>query len=707
MVEEHDLEYWCDMMVKTYNTSILDNFPTSLKRSLQEEAKQCVESKPNPNYHRSFLRLKTKKNRNVLMRLINNYVRSKQIESPTIDFIGGPHTLTLHWSAKYNKIIYIFDEFHRNDVCDYDNMMLIEDYLKNLFRRSSAFIDFFLEIPMFIKGKYNYNFGSDIRLNILRNQNKECIETRQRQKNRYCDTKRIHFIDIRQGPETQEDIQFFKLNSTIIFEIIGRPFIEYNRLSTDEIETFYYGDKEAQNSFRIVKNKIDIIYFLTYSIFKEDDINLKPTIDFIVFGTEETYEEFCKEQIETHEFISDELSKSTEETKIRDFANKEFKNQSHTFIQKTYGIRTYLTKCYDETSKTYNFYQLSDYEYINFFNKLSLFFDELLLLNAVLVDIYTLARMFKKFKLNTRNTRKTDEPEEPHNIIMYAGYVHSERVRRFLKKLEFDIISESKGDWTLDFCVDIRHFEQPFFSSWPPKKMPQTQTSEEILSLSLEPTSEKMSTSDFQIQTTSMNEIDEETGLEVLKYEVILVYKGTDPDFINRTGIQIDMVLSKIDITFYPDQIGSYKYLYDYNYYKTKTYNVYYKGLVQISNSIQSENLIRRFPFLENLKYVDYVMLFLSVQKALESKFITSRSNIVIDIRTSSTIKNQSECIRKLVEFYEKIGFRKMFPTHYEDVMERIDNDLHDYIPMIGNVENITESWSNFENPSVLLELIK
>ena len=44
-----------------------------------------------------------------------------------------------------------------------------------------------------------------------------------------------------------------------------------------------------------------------------------------------------------------------------------------------------------------------------------------------------------------------------------------------------------------------------------------------------------------------------------------------------------------------------------------------------------------------------------------------------------------------------------MFPTHYEDVMERIDNGLRDYIPMIGNVENITESWSNFENPSVVV----
>ena len=37
-----------------------------------------------------------------------------------------------------------------------------------------------------------------------------------------------------------------------------------------------------------------------------------------------------------------------------------------------------------------------------------------------------------------------------------------------------------------------------------------------------------------------------------------------------------------------------------------------------------------------------------------------------------------------------------MFPTHYKDVMERIDNDLHDYIPVIGDVENITDSWANF-----------
>ena len=222
-----------------------------------------------------------------------------------------------------------------------------------------------------------------------------------------------------------------------------------------------------------------------------------------------------------------------------------------------------------------------------------------------------------------------------------------------------------------------------------------------------ESTSEKMIASDFQIETTSMNEIDEETGLDVLKYESMLIYKGSDLDFINRSGIRNnDMILSNIDITFYPEQIGSYTYLYDYTYRKIKTYNADYKGLVRINNSIHSEALIRRFPFLENLKNVDYVMLFLSVQKALESKFTTPESNIVIDISTSYNIQNESECIPKLVECYEKIGFRKMFPEHYEDAIKRIVKGSHHYIPMIGTVENITESWDTFSNLSVLLELV-
>ena len=721
MEKERTLEEWCDMMVKTYNTSILDNFPMSLKLSLQEEAQQCVQSKPNPNYHRSFFGLiKTKKNRNVLMRLINNYFRSKQIETtPTVDFIGGPHTLTLHWSDKYKKIIYIFGELHGKDVCTYDNMMLVQDYLKNIFRHSSAFIDFFLEIEMFTKGKYDHRIFSTpgCRLSDLRRQNIKCIESGQRQQNRECDNRRVHFDDIRDIPVDSKGRLAININSTLALDRALRGFSKYAYEKT----IFY--DKDEQNESILIKDKKYIIDTLKYIFMISYDI--EATIDFIRYGSDEAYKAFYEKEIETHELVNYELSKSTEEHKIREFAEEEFEKMRDDFTLITYKIALYLTKC-SEKNIIYDFYKLSDDDYLTFFGYILDFRYQLLLFNSILVDIYTLARMFKKFQLNhTRNTRKTDEPEEPHNIIMYAGDGHSKRVRRFLDKLGFDLISESKGYPVLDFCVDIRHFEQPFFSSWPPKKMPQIQReprneklmpnpqiqreprNEKLLpnpQIEIEPTSGEMLPSDFQIQTTSMNEIDEATGLDVLKYEAILKYKGTDLDFIYIARIRENMEIANIDITFYPDEIEYYHYVYGYDY-KIETYNGAYKGLVRISNSVNSEELIRQFPFLENLKHVDYVMLFLSIQKALESKFITPESNIVIEIRVSYTTLNPSECIRKLVECYEKIGFQKMFPTHYEDIIERIDTDLFEYIPMIGKIENIIDSWAEFENLSVLLEL--
>ena len=670
MKEEQPLEYWCDMMVKTYNTSILDNFPQSLKESI---VKQCVESKPNPNSYTQFFGLiKRKKNRNVLMRLINNYFRSKQIQTfPTVDFIGGPHTLTLHWSAKYKKIIYIFGEYHRNDVCDYDNMMHVEDYLRRLFRHSNAFIDFFLEIPMFVKGKYNYDFNPVDRLDMLRYQNKECIETSQIQTNRHCDTKRVHFIDIRQGPGSNEEFEFFKLNSTVFFELVGLNFIDQNKLYEDELKSFHYGT--YGDDFRILKDKKYIIDFLTFSMFKGDDIKLKPTIDFILFGTKETYEKFCINQMDTHAFITDEISKSTEETKIRDFAKKEFEKNRDKFIKIIYKLRTYLTKCYDETSRTYNFYQLSDYAYISFFIELTDFFEELLILNVILVDIYTLARMFKKFKLNhTRKsgtTRKTDEPEEPHNIIMYAGDSHSKRVERFLDELGFDLISESKGDWEVDFCVDIRNFEQPFFSSWPPKGLLQ-----------------QMSISDFQMTLESRNEIDEdETQLETVIYEGTLIYKGSNMNI---------KYLAIVSITFYSSELTEYDY-YTYNNMskpiKWKNYNVPYQGLItQSSNFIMHSNkMVKKYPFLENFKYIDYFFIMVSLQKALDSKIISNSSNIILQLRISSKTFNRIKSMIKLLEHYKGIGFEQMFPENYEEVMENIDKDLDNYIPMIGKVKMI------------------
>ena len=352
MVEEQTLGYWCDMMVKTYNTSILDNFPMSLKRSLQEEAQQCVESKPNPNYHRSFFGLiKRKKNRNVLMRLINNYFRSKQVEtSPAVDFIGGPSTLTLHWSDKYKKIIYIFGELHGKDVCTYDNMMLVQDYLKNIFRHSSAFIDFFLEIEMFTKGKYDHRIFSTpglSRLSNLRRQNIKCIESGQRQENRECDNRRVHFDDIRDIPVDSKGRRAININSTLALDKALGGFSKYAYEKT----IFY--DKDEQNESILIKDKKHIIDTLKYIFMISYDI--EATIDFIRYGSDEAYKAFYEKEIETHELVNYELSKSTEEHKIREFAEEEFEKMRDDFTLITYKIALYLTKC-SEKNIIYDFY---------------------------------------------------------------------------------------------------------------------------------------------------------------------------------------------------------------------------------------------------------------------------------------------------------------------------------------------------------------
>jgi hypothetical protein len=57
--------------------------------------------------------------------------------------------------------------------------------------------------------------------------------------------------------------------------------------------------------------------------------------------------------------------------------------------------------------------------------------DALIFVQAPIVDIYTISRMFKTFK-------KTENfPDKPRYIIYYAGNTHSMIVRKFLEKLKF------------------------------------------------------------------------------------------------------------------------------------------------------------------------------------------------------------------------------------------------------------------------------
>jgi hypothetical protein len=95
----------CENRVNTYNTNILD----SEDKKIKEE----------------FLKLSLKyrkgnKGKKVLMELIcNHFSKDPNKKRPTPRFIGGPKNLTVHYSKKYNKMIYIFGEYH-SDIVDCD-----------------------------------------------------------------------------------------------------------------------------------------------------------------------------------------------------------------------------------------------------------------------------------------------------------------------------------------------------------------------------------------------------------------------------------------------------------------------------------------------------------------------------------------------------------------------------------------------------------
>lgn len=77
-----------------------------------------------------------------------------------------------------------------------------------------------------------------------------------------------------------------------------------------------------------------------------------------------------------------------------------------------------------------------------------------------IMDLYVMARMFRKFK-------KPAISETPENIIIYVGNTHAAYYRFFLKNLEFDLVNvtvtgDNKSADSFQ-CLDIRGFNYPFF----------------------------------------------------------------------------------------------------------------------------------------------------------------------------------------------------------------------------------------------------
>jgi hypothetical protein len=444
----------CENLIETYNATFLSKAPNELQQACYNEAQVCLGLEKNLTHDKKY--------RNVLAQLINNHYNATK---PEVEFIGGPATLTCHFSETYKKLIYIFGEEH-STITDCEKIKhnqkgeLIENYLGNLVANTNCFLDIFIEIPGYKGLKYKNSLGehiySALRLYQIGNHFENCINASTRNKNILCDLSRIHYFDIRnfQGEEGPDPISDF------IFKY------------------FSTGANLKIGDFDIYIDQLITVAVTYSSIMNGFLIDPKDT---------DNFKNFWLSQLRLNKYVVKELDRAGDFSElIKTFIEKEILASA-----KEYGpeLRDFTNRVLHNIS-IWPRNKIHDQNLIVDFENM---IDAVIIPNSRVADAYTLARIFKKFKIDTTNLdkkRHTDEPEEAHNIIIYAGDYHSDIYRKFLGEvLKFTPIAKIgkiniEENMNPKHCINMKEADvksnmffsgwsiQPLFSAWPPVQQP-------------------------------------------------------------------------------------------------------------------------------------------------------------------------------------------------------------------------------------------
>jgi len=406
----------CYSLVNFYNASILKHIPIQLKQAFVRE---CNINKDEDGIERK-----------ILLKLISNYIDDNR---PNVGFIGGPKTLTLHWSEKYKKLIYIFGEDHLKPIdCDkygiQRNQLPIDDYLYELIVNSSCFIDLYFEFPAFgakqiaYDSEYNYGGFNKGRLKDLITRFKICVEKNTRDTAPQCRLSRIHYFDIRKRYKKDKTVELSQISifRHKILVCLSKKEI-FQKITS--FKHLMLSDGEFMNVFSNINN------------ITESEIR--------------TYTEFWTSQIRNNKFVMKKLNRSTMKKEILEFLNEKMLEKCTRRIDR-----------FNKYTQIINTIGISDKIFISAWEKIMKL---IITLEALEADAYLLGRLFKQFDTSKR---PSDEPVKPHNIIIYAGDGHSILYRQFLKSIGFKKIeSTKKGDF--ENCIDMTGITQPLFSEWP------------------------------------------------------------------------------------------------------------------------------------------------------------------------------------------------------------------------------------------------
>tara|TARA_Y100000389_G_scaffold204342_1_gene256337 strand:- start:1259 stop:2755 length:1497 start_codon:yes stop_codon:yes gene_type:complete len=485
----------CKSLKSTYNTYILDG--------LSDE--EFIKELCNKLYsHRGFLpkTVLNKINYSLLKLIYNKYYRN----IPIFEKIIGPCSLTLYKSKKYKKSIYVFGESHcsKKDVstfCNSSNYVTISDFLNFCSKNTPVFLDIFIEYPSASKhyGRAPIGMIGDI---YIPEENGVCFndaEIRSVDTTESCSTTRWHYTDIRFSrdylqtslaghiyynlPHTtkylrkSKKIQWGKLDLSKINNLLkdNRYFEQLSRTrpSLTDLETI----------LKVHKNRFNDLYALLESMgvtnFSDIDYKILMYVLYLHLRPDmlEFYELYATNNVKglrewsyKQYFYSDEdrllekeLDRSTEKGIITNFLDKKL-------IEKIYKNKARLSaiskNIMNSISKGSSQKDVENFVFLSVRDIKNILAE----MGALFADSYTLARIFKKFKLKNIH----DMPESPSNVITYAGELHAKNLGDFFENYidSFERIGEVRNNAcnrhefynTLDMCcLKLNGMPQPFF----------------------------------------------------------------------------------------------------------------------------------------------------------------------------------------------------------------------------------------------------
>lgn len=469
------MEEICKELKESYNTNLLS------KLSMKEQAIFYRESK----IHKS-----DREANYTLMKLIEN--KYKKV-SPEIykklnpKYIGGPFSLSLQWNPEKNMMVYIFGEFHSNQMdcsktindndfinvlqedcpkntiyntkklsCVHKNSKIgkeiinnakkdhhitqkvvknssipVEDFFETLLEHTTSFIDFYLEIPAYSGEEYtDKNVLTDQRLKRILDRLLTCVEKISRSDPK-CDLARVHYIDVRKPKEIEVNkISYFRDKSKLIF------------------------NTPTKNQYSSLKHLLD------------KDVQFTATLKFLSTKSVGIFKNFIIKQLKSSPILLKELERCAIDKEIvlnylNPIITSEALKYRGLFIEN-------INYIFDNYKKIKTTELEKQRKILKLFEEI---YNRTVTINSKVIDVYTICRIFKKFK-NTKN-----QPESPHNIIIYAGDAHSSLYRNFLLQNDFITLAQTKNvncnTWQYTSpkvtdshnCVDVRNFPTPFFDN--------------------------------------------------------------------------------------------------------------------------------------------------------------------------------------------------------------------------------------------------